>query len=52
MDEKGNPIGVTAKVETTEHKFDWTEVYSRNTDGRTQLQWVQFGGTKDKVVFQ
>jgi hypothetical protein len=52
MDRKGNPIAVTAKVETTGHKYDWTEIYSRQTDRGRQLQWVELGGTKDRVVFQ
>lgn len=51
-DMTGRQIDVTAKVEPADRKFDETAVQSSKTNGTNRIQWVELGGSKNKVVFE
>ena len=51
-DSSGQKIDANAKLETTGEKFDQTAVETTKVGGANRIQWVELGGTRDKVVFQ
>jgi hypothetical protein len=52
MDGNGHRIDATAKVETTDNKFDQTKVSSSTVDGTNRIRSIELGGSKTKVVFE
>lgn len=52
VDPTGHRIDATAKVETTDHKFDQTAVFSSTMDGAPQIRAIELGGSKNRVVFE
>jgi hypothetical protein len=52
MDRKGHQIDATAKVETSDRKFDQTSISISATGGPAHIQWIELEGTKIKVVFE
>jgi hypothetical protein len=52
MDGRGHQLNATTKVETTDHKFNQTSILSSTTDGTNRINWVELGGSKDKVDFE
>jgi hypothetical protein len=46
-----NVIEVPAKIETSTSKFADTQVSTKNVSGQAQLQELDLGGTKSKLVF-
>jgi hypothetical protein len=52
MDKMGRPIDTTVKVETADRKFDQTVISYSKADGMNRIQWIQLGGSKNKVIFE
>jgi len=52
MDANGHRIDTTAKVETTDRKFNQTAVNTSRVDGANRIESIQLGGSKNKVVFE
>lgn len=51
-DSKGHQINAAAKVEPAKRKFDQTAIITSKQNGADRIDWIELGGTKDKVVFQ
>jgi hypothetical protein len=51
-DDDGRKIDANAMVETVDQKFDQTSVVTSKTDGTNHLEYIELGGTKDKVEFK
>ena len=51
-DEDGRKIDANATVETVEQKYDQTSVVTSNQDGTNRLEYIELGGTKDKIEFK
>jgi hypothetical protein len=45
-------IEVPAKVETSAEKYDITSSRSQDINGKHQLEEIQFGGTKTRILFE
>ena len=41
-----------AKVEVADRKFDSTAISISKADGTNRIQWIELGGSKNRVVFQ
>ena len=52
IDQAGNQIDTTAKVETADHKFNQTSVTRSTADGANRILSVQLGGSSNRVVFE
>ncbi len=51
-DSSGNRIDVAATVEPADQKFSYTAVVISRPDGKSRIEAVNLGGSKNKVVFQ
>lgn len=52
IDNKGNRIETTAKIETADRKFDQTAVVISRADGANRVQSITLAGSKSKVIFE
>lgn len=52
LDQTGHRIDVSAKVEVADRKFDSTAISISKADGTNRIQWIELGGSKNRVVFQ
>src|SRR5215471_5936416 len=51
-DENGHRIDANASLETVEQKYDQTSVVTSTADGTNRLEYIELGGTKDKIEFK
>jgi hypothetical protein len=51
-DQDGRKIDTNAAVETVDQKYDQTSVVTSRADGTNRLEYIELGGTKDKVEFK
>jgi hypothetical protein len=52
IDQKGNRISATAKVETADQKFEHTSVTTTKSDGSNRIVFVGIGGTRNRIIFE
>ncbi len=52
MDNDGNRIDAKATLQPAEKKYDQTAVAMKKAGNTNEVQWIELGGTKDKLVFQ
>ena len=51
-DDEGHKIDTNATLQTVEQKYDQTSVVTSKADGGNRLEYIELGGTKDKVEFK
>ncbi|MBS1854999.1 MAG: hypothetical protein JST11_06520 [Acidobacteria bacterium] len=52
MDSDGNRIDAKATLQPVEKKYDQTAVAMKKASDGNEIQYIELGGTKDKLVFQ
>jgi hypothetical protein len=51
-DDEGHQIDANASLETVDQKYDQTSVVTSTADGANRLEYIELGGTKDKIEFK
>jgi hypothetical protein len=52
VDRAGRSTEATAKVESSDRKFDQTAIGISKAGGSPRLQWITLGGSKSRLVFE
>ena len=52
MDQTRHQIDITARLETSDHKFSQTSIKTSNEDGKARIMSIELGHTTSTVVFE